>query len=142
MRTTRHLARTLTKWLLWSWVLLLGLLLCLPLAFPARADEVGGLFSEIGGGVKLPTYSSFLESPACKKAMVIQPAWPENPRGLTDPYSCGGDNPVFVGWLIGWEFPNGVRVGLFHKSQWFDGNGELQFNCICASYTIRWRKFR
>jgi hypothetical protein len=103
--------------------------------------EGGGLITEIGGGVKMPSISSYLTNPDCKKAVVTQPEWPANPRaGLT--YNCGGDNPLYQGYLLAWEFGNGVKFGWWHQSQWFDNDGEIHQNCLCASYTIRWGKRR
>ena len=115
-------------------VLILSLLLCAP-AFAQR------LITELGGGIKLPQGSSYLMMPDCKKAIVSQG---ENIlRGPTGEYSCGGNNPVFVGWVLAWEFPSGVKLGYFHQSQWFDRKGEIKFNCLCASGTIDWtRRFR
>ena len=50
---------------------------------------------------------------------------------------------VFVGWVLAWEFPSGVKLGYFHQSQWFDRKGEIKFNCLCASGTFDWtRRFR
>lgn len=135
----------------------LTLTICMLVAFQASAVERGGFVTEIGGGFKDFRTTSFLMRSECKKAVVTEPRdWPNNPRGIggeydvygqfkvipTGEWSCGGDNPVFVGWPIAWEFPNGVRIGYFHQSQWFDNEGELHFDCICASYTINWRRFR
>lgn len=104
---------------------------------PAHA----GLVTEIGGGWKDFNTTSYLMQSVCKKVVVVKPEYPENPRG-SSPYSCGGDNPVFIGWPIAWDFElkrgNTVRLGWFHQSQWFDNKGELHFDCLCATWTIKW----
>ena len=115
---------------------LLWLFLASGITSTALAD--GGFITEIGGGWKDFDTTSYLMQSDCKKAIVVAPVWPENPRGL-HPYSCGGDNPVFIGWPLAWEFNNGnTRIGWFHQSQWFDGRGELHFDCLCASHRFRW----
>jgi len=109
------------------------------LAFLAGTAEAG-LVTEIGGGWKDFNTTSYLMRSDCQKAVVIDPEFPKNPRG-SHPYSCGGDNPVFVGWPLAWEweFDRGrVRLGHFHVSQWFDGNGELHMDCLCAAWTVKW----
>jgi hypothetical protein len=114
--------------------------LCL---LPMTAAAEGGFITEIGGGFKDLRTTSYLLQSGCVKAVVTEPIWPENPRGYHT-YSCGGDNPVFVGWTIAyeWELPRGnrVRVGHFHLSQWFDNAGEVHLDCVCSSFTIRWGK--
>lgn len=116
---------------------LILLALLLPLAVYA---EGGGLITEFGGGVKLPASSSYIALPACKSVMVVRPA--DSPRPPPQTYSCGGDNPIFVGWPLAWEFPNGVKLGWHHQSQWFDTRGELHVDCICSSWTFRWNRLR
>jgi hypothetical protein len=125
-----------------SW--LAAALLCAALAAPAHADIV----SEFGMGVKMPS-TSYLLVPSCDQAIVIQPEWPENPRGLSDPYSCGGDNPAFVGWPIAYEreFLNGAlrfRGGWFHYSNWFDGGRsfETHADIAAASVTVNWSQIK
>lgn len=120
---------------------LLGVLLGL-YCFAANAQ--GGLYTELGLGVRFNNYSSYLENPLCKKAVVVDPLWPTNPRGGLDngSYSCGGDEPIFVGDVIGWQFPNGQTISLCHKSQWFDNDGELHWTGVCTSYRIYWNRFR
>ena len=113
-------------------IALLAALLCAP------AFAEGRLITEIGGGVKVSQGSSYLMMPDCKKAVVT--VGENNLRGPGGEYSCGGNNPVFVGWVLAWEFPSGVKLGYFHQSQWFDHEGEIKFNCLCASGTIDWSK--
>jgi hypothetical protein len=116
----------------------------------ARAD----LFTEIGGGYVVPSYSSPLEVPTCWTAVPMRnigtASAPVAAPAHGDPgelYACGGHNPVFIGWPIGWEFPNGARVGVFHTSHWFDGppfkgDGESSMTCLCATWTHHWRGLR
>lgn len=111
------------------------------LALLAGTAEAG-LVTEIGGGWKDFNTTSYLMRSDCQKAVVIDPEFPKNPRG-SHPYSCGGDNPVFIGWPLAWEFNNGnTRVGWFHQSQWFDGRGELHFDCLCVSHKFDWKQIR
>lgn len=127
-------------------IALLTLALGLLLAHEARADERGGLITEFGGGIKLPS-SSYIAQPACKKVAVVSPEWPANPRPPPQTFACGGDNPMFAGWPLAWEFPNGVTLGWWHQSQWFDGHqwdgsGELHVDCLCATWRVRWSRLR
>lgn len=112
------------------------------LAFPAHAD----LITEIGGGIKFG--ASYAVDPRCSTLIVPGKTTPE---GAIVTVPCGGDDPVFVGWPIAWDFPNGLRFGLFHYSNWFDGGeavwfggdkNETNFNCLCVSKTIHWRRHR
>lgn len=136
---------------MWTFVAVLILFALFMFVAPAKADVV----TEIGGGVKFNM--SYLLEPSCRKAIVTQPGWPENPRGETinapsGEFSCGGDNPVFVGWPIAYQTPNGrFRIGWFHMSHWFDGgefnffggdDAETHFNCLCASWTFNWTEIR
>lgn len=81
--------------------------------------------------------------PVCEQAVVVVPSWPDNPRadGL---YSCGGDNPLFIGWPIAWQSNFSdvwtIRAGWFHFSHWFDGgrDHELHMDCICSTVTLNW----
>jgi hypothetical protein len=113
------------------------------LLLPMTAAAEGGFITEIGGGFKDLRSTSYLLRSECIKAVVIDPTWPANPRGY-QAYSCGGDNPVFVGWPIAYEWDlrrgNSVRLGYFHLSQWFDNAGEVHLDCFCSSFTIRWGK--
>ena len=121
-----------------------ALILCLTVAvcyMAARVQAQGRLFTEFGGGVKL-TASNVIES-RCS-TVYVEFEWRHT-------YSCGGDNPVFVGWPIAWEFPNGARLGWFHMSHWFDGKNnpalfqrgdgrETYFNCLCATWRRDWKR--
>jgi hypothetical protein len=116
-------------------------LLCVALAAPAHADIV----SEFGVGVKMRN-TSYLLLPACNQAVVVNPA--DNPR-WDDPYSCGGDNPAFIGWTIAYEkeFRNGAirwRTGHFHYSNWFDGGSrhETHADMAASTVTINWSQVK
>lgn len=113
--------------------LIAALLLC----GTAQAD----IITEFGGGLKLDRGTSVVFRPECRQVLTME-------GYLT---SCGGDNPVFVGWPIAWEreYNDGVgslRIGWFHLSHWFDGGNvihsgdihELKLNCLCASWTVNW----
>lgn len=121
----------------------------------AQADWV----TEVGMGYKMPN-TSYLLMPACQKAQVVAPLWPENPRPPPQTYSCGGDNPAFIGWPIAWQSDElgkygayTVRAGWFHYSNWFDG-GELQnvtrtgdryetyMNLLAVTATFNWSAWR
>lgn len=88
--------------------------------------------------------SSFLFSPDCIKATVVDPAeFPANPRPAPDNFSCGGDDPAFIGWPWAMQrtFFNDMlilRTGIWHQSQWFDGNGEIQATWPAAELTMNW----
>lgn len=136
-----------------SRLLAAALLLCLATA--AQADIV----TEFGMGWKIePT--SYLLMPSCMRAQVVAPDWPTNPRPPPQTYSCGGDNPAFIGWPIAWQSAAKgqygaytVRAGWFHYSNWFDG-GELQgvtstgdryetyANMLAATVTFNWSAWR
>jgi len=100
--------------------------------------HAGTLFTEVGGGVKVAGTSA-IAMPEC--VTVWQAA---------DELSCGGDNPMAVGWLLAWEFDNpNLRVGWLHISHWLDGRrgprflrrgdaSELAINCICVTYRHNW----
>jgi hypothetical protein len=113
--------------------LILTLLACL-ITLPALSQ---GLYTELGVGIRFTNISSYLEDPDCKKAIVIDPA--DSPREVYNSYSCGGDEPIFVGDIIGWEFKKGTTIALCHKSQWFDNKGELHWTGICASQRLYWK---
>lgn len=130
----------MNSFLRWLFPLLVWTSSGLVLTSPLPAAAQGGFITEFGGGFMLPQASSYLMTPECYKATVIVPM--DNPRSYGGLYSCGGDDPMFVGWPVAWEFPNKVKLGIFHYSHWFDNDGESQFTCICASGTIHWRRFR
>ena len=104
----------------------------------ASADWI----TEVGMGYKSPT-SSFLFHPNCYKLTHTDPRI-SGERAST---SCGGKNPVFVGWPIAWNkcFNGGAvcaRVGWFHLSSWFDRSGEIHMDCVCVSTTFNWSQMR
>ena len=113
----------------------LAILLSLLVALPANA---GAFFSEIGGGWKdFNTTSYILRSP-CKKVVVIVPQ--DNPR-WGDEWSCGGDQPVFIGYPIAFTFANErTTIGWFHMSNWMDNDGETHFDCVCVTHRFYWRR--
>lgn len=127
-------------------VAVLTVMLLAMLAIAPKDAAAGEFITEFGGGYKDLPSTSFLMNSDCQKAAVTDPEWPVNPRGSLLEWSCGGDNPVFVGWPVAYEWTlsrgNSVRLGYFHMSQWFDNQGELHLDCICASFTFRWGKLR
>lgn len=101
----------------------------------------GEFITELGGGFMERQKSSYILTQDCKSVVVINPT--TSPREIHFPYSCGGDDPLFIGWPIAYEFNNGnTRIGWFHYSHWFDNRGETQFNCLCASHKITWKNFK
>lgn len=125
--------------------LLCAALLCL-MGSVANADIV----TEFGAGLKVPGTTSYLLLPECHEAVVTTPEWPQNPRGLL-PYSCGGDNPTFIGWPVAWEKELGdawkLRAGWFHYSNWFDGGKDRETHMDVAAVTVMfnwtaWKRVR
>jgi len=117
------------------------LLASLLLTTQVKADVI----TELGGGWKIPYTTSYLMQEDCKQAQVINPPLlsPEGRPWTPLVYSCGGDDPVFVGWPIAWEknLEKGrFRIGWFHMSHWFDSVGELHMDCLCASWTKVWKR--
>jgi hypothetical protein len=118
--------------------MLRALALCVLLPLQARAD----LVTEFGGGYVLPG-TSFVNRPECWMVTPMRaPGVPAHSPYELD--SCGGHDPVFVGWPIAWEFQGGTKIGVFHMSHWFDGkpfkgDGEASFTCLCATWTHHWR---
>lgn len=115
----------------------------------AHAD----LVTEIGGGYKFG--ESGVLRPECALVTVLEArgGFERDPNtGAIRTMDCGGDNPVFVGWPLAWDFKNGnTRFGWFHMSNWLDGgelsrwthtgdNHETSFNCLCASHTFHWSR--
>lgn len=128
--------------------------LALHMCTPAYAD---GWLTEFGGGYKLPDTTSVVLLPECHQAT---PFTIEGER-VRDraTASCGGDNPVFVGWPIAYEWDEcfipsmTCRLGWFHMSHWGDGRGkiaqllggdgrETHMDCLCITFTKRWGKKR
>ena len=116
----------------------LALFLCVLLSPVVHAGE---FVTVIGGGVKVNNFSSAILDPECTQ--VFMPS-----RGNRGWSSCGGSNPIFIGWPIAYDFNDRrSRIGWFHFSSYFDG-GELllgggdrhetHFNCLCFTHTIRW----
>lgn len=122
--------------------IVVGILLLV--ACSARAD----IISEIGGGYKLPSSEVF--SPGCRWVFIVDAdrSVMFDELGRQKTVQCGGSNPVFVGWPVAWESPNGnTRVGWFHMSHWFSGppfnhDNELTLNCLCATHKFHWSKRR
>lgn len=107
--------------------------------FPLMANAE--FVTVLGVGLKANNFSSAILDPECDQ--VFMPA-----RGNRGWSSCGGNNPIFVGWPIAYDFGN-WRVGWFHFSSFFDGGNsigsvgdehEVHMNCFCATYTVRWTR--
>lgn len=88
--------------------------------------------------------SSYTIREDCKKVSVVVPQ--DNPRrsGL---YSCGGDEPAFVGYPIAFKrkWLGGLietKFGIFHQSQWFDGKGETQWTGPSVEMEFNWSEWR
>ena len=143
------------------------LLLLLPfLAGAARADVI----TEFGIGWKVPENnvvplgSSALFHPDCSQvnfAVASNRAYTRenSPHWGKRTASCGGDNPIFIGWPVAfesnWRGPWRWRVGWFHLSHWGDGNPdspiaqifgegdehELTLDCLCATATFNWTRW-
>lgn len=125
-----------------AWTLTIGLIaVFLMWIAPVHAEMI----SEFGGGLKLE-YSEVFD-PGCRQVLIVDAnrstMFDEQGRQKTVP--CGGVNPVFIGWPVAWESPNGnTRIGWFHMSHWLSGepfnhNNELTMNCICATHKFHWR---
>lgn len=141
--------------------MMIRLLLALAVLAVGTKASAGEFLTEVGMGVKLEKSTSFLLLPACHTALVTAPKWPDNPRGaggefladgshITTPngaWSCGGDDPTFIGWPIAYEWDVGkhysVRAGWFHYSNWFDGghDRETHMDVIAMTVTIHWGSF-
>lgn len=104
----------------------------------ARAD----IITEFGAGVKSPGTTSVIMRKECHLATIIETR-PDTPGLNYRDASCGGDDPVFIGWPVAWQKDFGVwtlRAGWFHFSHWFDGreDRELHMDCACFTATINW----
>ena len=101
----------------------------------AKAD----IITTFGGGYKIPATTSYVLRPECFKVKSTQPYYREFA-------SCGGDNPVFVGWPVAWRSdrngPFNYTVGWFHMSHWFDGGSdrETHMDCLCMTVEFNWSK--
>lgn len=124
-----------------AWATAVGLVLIA--THPAHADMI----AEFGGGFKGPS-SSEVYAPGCRRVFIVDatPAVKFDPQGRQRTVNCGGSEPVFIGWPVAWESPNGnTRVGWFHMSHWLSGppfnhDTELSFNCLCATHKFHWGK--
>lgn len=136
----RRQARTM-QGIQWLVIAMLVGTLALLVARDAQADMI----SEFGAGMKNPRTTSVILLPECHH-VVIDQTRPDTPHLNFRGASCGGDNPVFIGWPIAWERElegQGiwtVRLGWFHMSHWNDGGAEREthFDCICASIKVNW----
>ena len=113
------------------------------LAFLCAEVQAGEFVTVLGVGLKFNNFSSAILDPECKQVDM-------RARGGRGPSSCGGNNPIFIGWPIAFDF-NGrrTRIGWFHFSSIGDGGGviswrgdrhETRFNCFCMTHTIRWKR--
>lgn len=125
---------------------LLGFLLGFVLAggcIPAKADVI----TEFGAGYKSFSTTSVVMLPECHH-VVIDETRPNTPGLNYRGASCGGDNPVFIGWPFAWQSSFSdvwtVRAGWFHLSHWFDGgkDRELHMDCACVTATFNWTEWR
>jgi hypothetical protein len=107
------------------------------------------MFSELGGGYKF-AQSEVLES-TCLHVFLVDAKDQQflfDEQGRQKTVKCGGAQPIFVGWPVAWESPNGnTRIGWFHMSHWrsgapFNKDPEITFNCVCASHKFTWRGSR
>ena len=123
-------------------------------AFLATSAAHADWISEFGLGVKLPT-SSVVLLPECDMVALIPGSQIYNERGARPTASCGGSNPIFVGWPIAYERDFGgpwrVRGGWFHISSIKDGHGrmadwldgddrETHMDCLCMTATFNWSR--
>ena len=131
-----------------AWTLLL-------LALPVKADWV----TEIGMGYKIPGQYSAILDPLCQQVLLTGEHFtsPDSPNFGKVRSSCGGDNPVFIGWPIAWQ-SDGIgkhnattwRIGWFHLSHWFDGGNifkggdrhETSMDALAVSITMNWSQRR
>lgn len=97
---------------------------------PAKADIV----TEFGIGYKLETSSALL-NPLCTSVTIPNAnplrSNPSSPHWGRNSASCGGDNPIFIGYPIKWESdyrgPWAWSVGWLHFSSIADGGNVLDF---------------
>jgi hypothetical protein len=148
MKSPKSLETKMRAGLTWVLVLVMLLVLCLGFAKPARAE--GSLVTEVGMGYKIEATTSTVLLPDCHRVTGIE-FQPEQREGDESwgrvSASCGGDNPVFIGWPLAyeWESKTGAlrwRAGWFHYSHWFDGHSdrETHFDAAAVSVTIVWGK--
>ena len=132
---------------------MIRLLLLFLLALPVQADwnDDWDVVSTMGTGFKLNNQSSAVLDPNCTMILFTQGKEFRNGRKEA---SCGGDNPIFIGWPIAMEknMPYWrVKWGWFHMSSIFDGSKldwlhgdqrEVHFDCVCMEATFNWSKRR
>lgn len=121
-------------------------LLILLLLSPAKADVI----TEFGMGYKVPTTTSVVMLPSCHIVRLTGPIYndPDSDHYGREYASCGGDDPIFVGWPIAYQsdFKDEiwmVRAGWYHFSHWFDGgqDRELHMDAVAVTTTFNWTKF-
>ena len=110
----------------------------------AGTSTKADIISELGAGIKVPVSTSYVMLPVCEKVQVVVP--PDSPRPPPQMYSCGGNNPAFIGWPIAYqrEFLDGrlvFRGGWFHYSNWFDKR-ETHMDIVATTVTINWSEIR
>lgn len=119
--------------------LLAAALILLPLQ--ALADVI----TEFGAGGKMPRTTSYVLLPACH---TIYSFLPEGRPADGFIRSCGGDNPLFVGWPVAWQSDFSdvwtLRAGWFHMSHWADGgkDRETHMDAIVITATFNWTKWK
>lgn len=116
------------------------MLACLLPVNALKADVI----TEFGAGVKSPGTTSVLMRKECHLATIIETK-PDTPSLDYRDASCGGDDPIFIGWPIAWEKDLGVwtvRAGWFHFSHWFDGKSDRELHMDAAAVTAKfnWSK--
>jgi hypothetical protein len=121
-------------------------LLCALLALlPRTASAERGFITEFGAGYKNERSTSIVMMEDCHEVWVVRTK-PDRPDLNYRPASCGGDNPIFVGWPIAYEWSIGdvyrLRTGWFHYSHWFDGSKgrETHMDALAITLTVKWRE--
>lgn len=100
------------------------------------------IITEWGGGVKNPRTTSLVMQEKCHVVQVVETI-PTDPS-VHRVASCGGDDPIFIGWPVAWQSNFSdvwtLRAGWFHYSHWTDGGDdrELHMDCICTTVTFNW----
>jgi hypothetical protein len=125
-----------------GWALLAGFL-----AFVVAKSAQADIITELGAGMKYPATTSVVLQEVCHEALVTEtrPPTPSLDYRLS---SCGGDNPVFIGWPVAWESTFSsiwtVRAGWFHLSHWFDGGSdrEVHMDALVVTTTFNWTEWR
>lgn len=104
------------------------------------------IITEFGAGIKIPASTSILMLEECHVAQPLEMR-PSDPSLEYRVSSCGGDDPIFIGWPIAWEKDFGVwsvRAGWFHFSHWFDGgrDRELHMDAGAVTATFNWTEWK